>query len=82
MSSRPRLEWLCRRGTKELDLLLQTWLSQEYGRSSEAEQLAFQGLLDWPDDKLIHLLLGLGGADLPDVNTLAGKIRALSLYRA
>ena len=72
------LEWRCRRGTKELDLMMQTWLREEFDRSPEVEQQAFLELLDWPDDKLIRLLLGYGQADNPKLNELAGKIRALS----
>ena len=79
MSKLSRLEWNCRRGTKELDLMLQTWLRQEFDRSPEKEQQAFLELLDWPDDKLIRLLLGYGQSDTPELNELAGKIRALSL---
>ena len=79
MSKLSRLEWNCRRGTKELDLMLQTWLRQEFDRSTQLEQQAFVSLLDWSDDKLIRLLLGYGQADNPKLNELAGKIRALSL---
>ena len=79
MPNRSCLEWRCRRGTKELDLLLQTWLRHGFDRSSETERQAFLELLDWPDDKLIRLLLGLGAADHPKLNELAGKIRTLSL---
>ena len=74
-----QLEWRCRRGTKELDLLLQTWLLQEFDRSTETEQQAFLELLDWQDDKLMRLLLGYAQADNPKLNELAGKIRTLSL---
>jgi antitoxin CptB len=74
-----QLEWRCRRGTKDLDLLLQTWLRHGFDRSTEMERLAFLELLDWPDDKLIRLLLGYGQADNPKLNELAGKIRTLSL---
>jgi antitoxin CptB len=81
MSKRSRLEWRCRRGTKELDLLMLTWLQQGFDHSSEAEQQAFLELLDWPDDRLIRLLLGLDAADNSKLNELAGKIRALSLSR-
>ncbi len=75
MSNRSCLEWRCRRGTKELDLMMQTWLRQGFEDSTEAEQQAFLELLDWPDDKLIRLLLGHERADNPKLNELAGKIR-------
>lgn len=79
--NRARLEWRCRRGTKELDLLMQAWLRQEFDRSGAAEQRAFLELLDWPDDALIRLLLGQDRADDAEVEALARKIRALPLPR-
>ncbi len=79
MNHHPRLEWRCRRGTKELDLLLQTWLRQGFDNSSASEQEAFLALLEWPDDRLIHLLLGSAAADQPGINALVGKILALPL---
>jgi len=81
MHNRAQLEWRCRRGTKELDLLMQTWLRQEFDHSTEAERQAFLELLEWPDDQLIHLLIGSDVSDQPRINELAGKIRALSLSR-
>ena len=81
MSDRSRLEWRCRRGTKELDLLMLTWLQQGFDHSSEAEQQAFLDLLEWPDDQLIHLLIGPEESNQPYINALAGKIRTLSLHR-
>ena len=81
MSNRSRLEWRCRRGTKELDLLMQTWLKQAFESSTAAEQQTFLELLDWPDDQLIHLLLGPKASDQPRINELARKIRSLPLPR-
>ena len=81
MSHRTRLEWRCRRGTKELDLLMQTWLRQEFDRSGDSEQQVFLELLDWQDDDLARLLLGQVESGNADVNALAAKIRALPLSR-
>jgi antitoxin CptB len=81
MLNRAQVEWRCRRGTKELDLLMQTWLWREFDNSTEADQRAFLELLEWPDDKLIRLLLGHGLADNTKLNNLAGKIRSVSLSR-
>ena len=78
MSHHSRLEWRCRRGTKELDLLMQTWLRVEFDRSSEAEKQAFLVLLDWQDDALARLLLGQDESDNADVTALAAKIRTLT----
>ncbi len=80
MSNNARLEWRCRRGTKELDLLLQTWLRQEFDLSAEADRQAFLELLEWSDDELTHLLLGTHQSDQTRINELARKIRSLSLH--
>ena len=80
MINRSQLEWRCRRGTKELDILLQTWLRQEYECSTEVEQQAFLTLLEWPDDQLIHYLIGSEEPNQPYIKALVGKIRSLSLH--
>ncbi len=82
MARHPRLEWRCRRGTRELDLLLLTWLVEKFDHASHLDQQAFLDLLDWPDDELTRLLLGQAVSTNPAVNTLAAKIRALSLPRS
>ncbi len=76
-----QLEWRCRRGTRELDLLLQAWLREAYDRSSLDDQIGFIELLEWQDDQLAPLLLGQAESANGRINTLAGKIRALSLSR-
>jgi antitoxin CptB len=48
-----RLRWRCRRGMKELDLLLSRYVDQEYASASAAHQEAFRQLLD-AQDPLIH----------------------------
>ncbi len=82
MARHAGLEWRCRRGTRELDLLLLTWLVEEFDHASHSDQQAFLQLLDWPDDQLTRLLLGQAVSINTAVNTLAGKIRALSLSRS
>jgi len=81
MSDRSRLEWRCRRGTKELDLLMQSWLHLEFDRSGVAEQQVFLRLMDWQDDALARLLLGQVEDDNAEVNALAAKIRTLTVSR-
>jgi antitoxin CptB len=47
-----KLQWRCRRGTKELDVLLQRYLLQGYAAATPSEQRAFEMLLDQPDPDL------------------------------
>lgn len=58
MCEEPRLRWLCRRGMKELDLVMTSYLDSQYARASEAEKNGFKILLEMPDPALYALLLG------------------------
>ena len=51
-----RLEWQCRRGTLELDLLVLRYLNTRYSKAPFDEQRAFRRLLDLPDPELYTLL--------------------------
>ena len=44
-----RLLWRCRRGTRELDVLLDRFVKQVYPTLDEEEQRRFEGLLEIPD---------------------------------
>jgi antitoxin CptB len=52
-----QLRWRCRRGMKELDLLLVRWLDTRYAVGSRAEQAAFRHFLELPDPELARYLL-------------------------
>ena len=52
-----RLQWRCRRGMKELDLLLEAYLRHRYPYAPGAEQRAFERLLEQPDPDLAGWLL-------------------------
>ena len=58
MSEMPRLRWLCRRGMKELDLLLKSYLENSYTDAPSADQQAFKFILDMQDPELYDLILG------------------------
>jgi antitoxin CptB len=53
-----RLRWHCRRGMKELDILLTRYLDERYGGAPEQEQLAFQQLLEAQDPLIYAYCLG------------------------
>ncbi len=52
-----RLQWKCRRGTRELDLILMRYLENHYRTASVAEQDAFCALVERTDPELESLLL-------------------------
>ncbi|HEY2779942.1 MAG TPA: succinate dehydrogenase assembly factor 2 [Steroidobacteraceae bacterium] len=53
-----RLRWRCRRGMKELDLLLTRYVDERYSIASPPEQEAFRGLLDSQDPVIYAYCLG------------------------
>jgi len=53
-----QLRWQCRRGMRELDLLLKDYLENDYPQTSEDQKQAFRELLALPDPDLIGYLLG------------------------
>ena len=63
------LLWRCRRGLKELDLLLERFARERLRDVSPEMQRAFGRLLELPDPVLVELLLGPPGS----APTLAGE---------
>ena len=66
MAELSRLRWLCRRGMKELDVVLSRYLEQCYASASSADQAQFHALLELPDPDLYNLLLGRDTATDPE----------------
>lgn len=53
-----RLRWRCRRGMKELDLLLESWLDRVWPGADAGRRQAFERMLDRSDPELAAWLLG------------------------
>jgi antitoxin CptB len=53
-----RLRWRCRRGMKELDILLTRYMDERYRTAPAEEQQAFQGLLETQDPVIYAYCLG------------------------
>lgn len=62
-----RLQWRCRRGMKELDLLLERYLKSGYPSAGALRQRAFVHLLTLQDPEL-HAYL-VGGVEAIDAAT-------------
>ncbi len=58
MNELSKLKWRCRRGMRELDILLTAYLEQIYKHAPVAEQQTFQALLELSDNELQNYLLG------------------------
>ncbi len=52
-----KLRWQCRRGMRELDELLMTWLDERYAAADAAQKQAFEALLALPDPEIAAYLL-------------------------
>jgi antitoxin CptB len=53
-----KLRWRCRRGMKELDILLERYVDERFCNASGPEQDAFRRLLDTQDADLYAYCLG------------------------
>ena len=73
-ADRPRLAWRCRRGMKELDLLLAGWLDTRFERASAEQRREFEALLELPDPLLARYLLG---GQRPERSDLAALIECI-----
>ena len=63
-----RLKWQCRRGVKELDIILTRYLEQNYPVADKQAQIAFEQLLTLEDPILFDLLLENTVADIVRLN--------------
>jgi antitoxin CptB len=73
MDELARLKWQCRRGTKELDFLLDRYLETGYLVADQAERALFVGLLEFEDDELSAVLMA--DVEVPEeMKILVGKI--------
>ncbi len=59
-----RLRWQCRRGRRELDLILTRYLDGRFASAPAEEQEACEKLLEMPDPVLWNFLLMEGSAAL------------------
>jgi antitoxin CptB len=70
-----RLAWRCRRGMKELDLVLMRYLEHRWQQAGELERCAFERLLELPDPVLVAMLLGGEPGSDPGINEVLERIR-------
>ena len=75
MGERSKLRWRCRRGMKELDVVLLNYLEHHYDMASPEEQRIFAELLDLPDPQLYAYLLD---REIPLDPAVAHVVRTIS----
>jgi antitoxin CptB len=71
-----RLRWQCRRGMRELDVVLERYLQQRYASAPLAEQQAFESLLDLPDPQLFAYLMRRETPAVPEWVDVLSKLTA------
>ena len=69
-----KLRWRCRRGMKELDLLLLRYVEEQYGEAPSAHQEAFRALLDAPDPVIYGYCLGGARPTSPLLSSVIQRI--------
>jgi antitoxin CptB len=70
-----RLAWRCRRGMKELDLVLTRFVSERWSGASVAQRAAFERILDLPDPLLAACLTGRERSPDAEVQQLLDQMR-------
>jgi len=72
---RSRLRWLCRRGMKELDVLLEGFLADNYDDLDASGQAAFLRLMNLEDPDLYAILMGKQSAPDQDCADVIERLR-------
>ena len=75
---RSRLLWRCRRGIREMDIVLQTFLNQSYDTLSDTDKNSFAQLLDEADLDILNWIMG---KDEPENNGIKNIITLIRQSR-
>lgn len=74
-AQRARARWLCRRGMKELDVLLTGFMDAHYDAMTPQEQTSFQAVLELPDPDLWACLVSGHSTGDPSLDHVIARIR-------
>jgi antitoxin CptB len=69
-----RIRWRCRRGIKELDLMLTAWVAACWDGADPAVRAQFSRLLELPDPELEHYLVFQARPDEPGLAAIIESI--------
>ncbi len=75
-AEKSRLQWRCRRGMLELDLLLQPFVDEAYDALSESDKHQFHLLLDMQDQELLECLMLQKTPQDASLNDIISKVRS------
>jgi len=77
MSELSQLRWRCRRGAKELDIVMNRYLDQLYTEAKPSQQAAFKELLLVEDPTIFDLLLERIDAQNEEQQILLDTLRGI-----
>ena len=69
-----RLQWRCRRGIKEMDIIFQDFINHSYDQLTDDKKKAFSRLLDEQDLDILNWIMG---KDKPYDNELVNIINII-----
>jgi antitoxin CptB len=69
-----QLLWRCRRGMRELDVLLKSYLDTRYALAAAVERRAFEAVLGLPDPELWAYVLGERVPSDPEIRHVIERI--------
>jgi len=72
-----RLRWRCRRGMRELDVLMLRYLDHRWSQADAVERAGFERLLETEDDQLWRWMMRREVATNPEMATLVERILTL-----
>jgi len=75
MSEKSKLLWRCRRGVKELDVILTQYLETGYDDSTDLDKQLFQDLLDYQDPDILRFFLRQEEPKDENIARIVEKIR-------
>jgi antitoxin CptB len=70
-----KLRWKCRRGMRELDVVLLHYLERHYPDANAKNRATFERMLDMQDPELYFLILGKTTTDDKDVSDVVATLR-------
>ncbi len=76
------LRWRCRRGMKELDLLLEAYLERDYDDADAGCRSAFRELLRYQDPEILDLLLGRSTPTEGPITDVITRLRCMAGHPA
>lgn len=76
--NRSQLVWRCRRGVRELDVLLTRFLETEHAHLNDQEHFAFERLLEVQDPIIMDWLFGKSTPEDAGVLNIINKLKVLS----